>query len=312
MLVKSDRVDARSLELFAQSRQYLGDLMGSAESGGDRQAGVGTGLSGGTAKRCVVCGVDCAGKPRVKDPNGRYYCKACHDDESARRTATAPSALDPVDPFENVASLASLAAAAPVAALPSVAMCPGCNRMLTEGAVVCMSCGFDQRSRRATTTRVQRAAKSAGWLAYVTNPGAWIQWVSAKPVMLQFAALFSLLIAVGLVISEGLIKRTAIQDPWNVTSYAPLLWLGGAGLYWVIGPLWYRLRLRLAAAEADVPTSRLAYFSTAVPALLWMIVMALAAGGVGRAGDDHAGLRFMLLTGPSRPCCSESVRFSSG
>lgn len=31
-----------------------------------------------TTKPCVVCGVDCTGRPRVKDPNGRYYCRPCY------------------------------------------------------------------------------------------------------------------------------------------------------------------------------------------------------------------------------------------
>ncbi|TVQ57097.1 MAG: hypothetical protein EA377_01195, partial [Phycisphaerales bacterium] len=31
-------------------------------------------------KICVVCNANCAGRPRVKDPKGRYYCRACYDE----------------------------------------------------------------------------------------------------------------------------------------------------------------------------------------------------------------------------------------
>ena len=31
-------------------------------------------------KICVVCHANCVGRPRVKDPKGRYYCRACYDE----------------------------------------------------------------------------------------------------------------------------------------------------------------------------------------------------------------------------------------
>ncbi len=30
-------------------------------------------------KTCVICGEDCSGRPRTKDPKGRYYCLPCYE-----------------------------------------------------------------------------------------------------------------------------------------------------------------------------------------------------------------------------------------
>lgn len=42
---------------------------------------------GGVQKLCVVCGQDVAGKPRTKDPKGRYYCQPCYDALMGRDTS---------------------------------------------------------------------------------------------------------------------------------------------------------------------------------------------------------------------------------
>jgi hypothetical protein len=97
------------------------------------------------SKTCVVCGADCDGKPRVKDPKGRYYCKACHESLSEKvgssrpdeidltaprpspRTAPRPGHdVDTSDEPADIAGLAALAAAAP-AAIPSTLACPACQ-----------------------------------------------------------------------------------------------------------------------------------------------------------------------------------------
>ena len=41
---------------------------------------------GNSLKVCVICGEDCSGRPRIKDSNGRYYHKSCHE-EALRRKA---------------------------------------------------------------------------------------------------------------------------------------------------------------------------------------------------------------------------------
>ncbi|MEM7621932.1 MAG: hypothetical protein AAF235_01870 [Planctomycetota bacterium] len=36
------------------------------------------------SKTCVICGVDCAGRPRIKDSRGRYACQVCFDAKQAK------------------------------------------------------------------------------------------------------------------------------------------------------------------------------------------------------------------------------------
>ena len=43
-------------------------------------------------KVCVVCRTDVAKLPRVKDPQGQYYCKGCY--ESARKQAAAQNTAE--------------------------------------------------------------------------------------------------------------------------------------------------------------------------------------------------------------------------
>ncbi|MFM9995235.1 MAG: hypothetical protein ACKVU4_05480 [Phycisphaerales bacterium] len=130
----------------------------------------------GTAKTCVVCGQDCSGKPRVKDPQGRYSCKSCHEAVLAKttpsrapvvRTATlgqrsppAPSPEpDPVfDGLDNAAvleGLESAGSAGPGALEP----CPRCGAMTGSGSLVCMSCGFNRQTGRAARTSVSKAPR---------------------------------------------------------------------------------------------------------------------------------------------------------
>lgn len=47
-----------------------------------------------TAKICGICGEDCAGQPRIKDPKGRYYHKACYERVMAERAAAASAPAD--------------------------------------------------------------------------------------------------------------------------------------------------------------------------------------------------------------------------
>lgn len=46
-------------------------------------------------KVCVICGEDCSGRPRIKDSNGRYYHKSCHEEALRRKPARAEAAPPP-------------------------------------------------------------------------------------------------------------------------------------------------------------------------------------------------------------------------
>ncbi len=76
------------------------------------------------AKTCIKCGQDCSGKPRTKDPQGRYTCRECYDKVTAARAAQPVAAVE----VKPVAAKAAVQAAAkpvvmakPVAAAKAVA-----------------------------------------------------------------------------------------------------------------------------------------------------------------------------------------------
>jgi hypothetical protein len=121
-------------------------------------------------KICVICGQNCAGKPRVKDNAGRYYCKACHERALARtRPSTAkppdvsPAAVDPA-PDADVFALEDILpdpSAAPLPEAPPITSsgslghrCRGCQAELPTGSVICVNCGTRVGSGRS----VPRAA----------------------------------------------------------------------------------------------------------------------------------------------------------
>lgn len=88
------------------------------------------------AKTCVVCGTDCTGKARVKDPKGRYYCKPCHDRGlREQKAATASAGDEPMD---------MLGAEADAATEQGGALCPMCISPVPAGAGACPSCGAPQ------------------------------------------------------------------------------------------------------------------------------------------------------------------------
>lgn len=125
-------------------------------------------------KICVVCGTDCADRPRLKDANGRYACQDCV--EAKRRAATGgraqarPTAKPKPRPTAPAAGRAGAATSgstnAPTSAgfsmdaylegvhTPDANPCPKCGAGRAADAVVCMQCGFDSASGRAMSTKV--------------------------------------------------------------------------------------------------------------------------------------------------------------
>ncbi len=125
-------------------------------------------------KVCVHCGVNCEGRPRVKDADGRYACKACFDRIAAggppAQAASAP-AVKVVASTKTPAAVGSGRAAsnASVAQIDDDAMdlsslvsaekqasenvhfaemqrCPHCNALAPAGSRICTGCGFDNQT----------------------------------------------------------------------------------------------------------------------------------------------------------------------
>lgn len=115
---------------------------------------------GRVSKVCVRCGRDCAGRPRVKDAQGRYTCgecveaiKAARARGPARAVPAAPAATEPAPADDGLIALddeplpASLLGEGP-------RTCGNCGMVLGSGAVVCMGCGFNTETGSLVSTRL--------------------------------------------------------------------------------------------------------------------------------------------------------------
>ncbi len=114
-------------------------------------------------KICIICGADCAARPRLKDSKGQYACQACV--KSRQRSRQAPKAPAPVATEAPPAigdgvgfSMDDYLGDAPAAASADPGShCPNCGAAKAAGAVVCMQCGYDSASGKAISTKVRKA-----------------------------------------------------------------------------------------------------------------------------------------------------------
>ncbi len=109
------------------------------------------------AKVCVSCQVDVTNAPRMKDPQGRYYCQAC---------ASKASKASPAKPISVVAPAVSgnqdfMAKIIDEAAEKASHVCPGCQHPIAPNAKLCTSCGFNIENGKRAQTRVERVAKES-------------------------------------------------------------------------------------------------------------------------------------------------------
>lgn len=127
-----------------------------------------------SGKICGICGEDCSGRPRIKDQQGRYFCKACAE-QAAKQRAAAPAAPKaappppPAEPAEDEALPASFWNDLPAAASP----CPSCGSPMSQGGVVCMSCGHNVQTGRGAKIKVAKARteRSTPRLGSALSPG---------------------------------------------------------------------------------------------------------------------------------------------
>ena len=112
-----------------------------------------------SAKVCVVCAEDCSARPRIKDNEGRYACKACVEKKKAAPRPAAAAARAPArsatlledEPYVDPV-LAELASGVQV--VESATACPSCG--LPISGAVCMSCGYNAATGKAVSTRVKK------------------------------------------------------------------------------------------------------------------------------------------------------------
>jgi len=109
-------------------------------------------------KICMFCQKDCSALPRVKDPAGRYACRACAEQAQERAQPAEPQADDGFDVFAGLnAQEIGIEEAAPAGQ-----NCPNCGVVRTPGAVVCMRCGYNQQTGRVISTKAAQPSAASG------------------------------------------------------------------------------------------------------------------------------------------------------
>ncbi len=129
------------------------------------------------SKVCGLCGEECSNRPRVKDQQGQYYCKACIAEKlrsnknsgadvaaAAAGGATAAALtdddavfdLDTADPGARPVPIEMLDNAEPTR------NCPMCFRSMPRDAKICVSCGFDPAKGIQSSTKIVKKA-GKGW-----------------------------------------------------------------------------------------------------------------------------------------------------
>ncbi len=139
-------------------------------------------------KVCVVCGQDCSGGPRVKDPHGRYFCRECYERAARRKkrreaemAAVAPPPEEPLEAelipededaglglFGELSSAEGGAAVATVQEIP----CPSCRHPMPAGAVLCMRCGYNRQLGTRMGTAGAAQAETGGGFSFGALGGA--------------------------------------------------------------------------------------------------------------------------------------------
>lgn len=99
------------------------------------------------SKVCTICGEDCSQRPRIRDAQGRYTCKACAEARAASASKLAPQTA-PSPAAEGVnAAFADF----------DFAPCPGCGAPLKSAVNVCVSCGYNKATGKQIKTVVSAA-----------------------------------------------------------------------------------------------------------------------------------------------------------
>ncbi|MEM1185522.1 MAG: hypothetical protein AAGI53_11055 [Planctomycetota bacterium] len=127
------------------------------------------------AKICVLCNEDCSDRPRIKNPEGQYACKACVEArQKSKSDRSAPIQPEPIDneafDLEPVGEpesdgvmdvlLADVPEATPAAAQGRA--CPACGAAMAADAIVCVSCGYNTATDTAVRTKSKNIRKEGG------------------------------------------------------------------------------------------------------------------------------------------------------
>lgn len=114
-----------------------------------------------TPKICVICHEDCSARPRIKDGQGRYACKAC----AAGRTKPAPIPAPVPEPIveDDLGFGLEDFMDAPADEQPALGhACPGCGAPVAADCVMCLACGTNVKTGKSAMTKIKTGEQSMG------------------------------------------------------------------------------------------------------------------------------------------------------
>jgi hypothetical protein len=146
-------------------------------------------------KIVIRCNQDCSDKPRTKDLQGSYTCKACFDKLQAAAQAKkaapigagvkvpprAPPVLSAAPQTQEADVLAALLDGPEVSTAP---ICPSCAGVLAEGSAVCLICGYNRATGQQVSTKQFAAPRektsrggggAGGAMSFLTSP--WVMFI---------------------------------------------------------------------------------------------------------------------------------------
>lgn len=253
--------------------------------------GAANAVSAPGGKKCVICGVDCAGRPRVKDPRGRYFCRPCYDSRaSSPDDAFAGGAAAPELATHGAASIGRLADpdaiipdfgasrddavsgddALSLEPLPPPMVGPGAGRFPGFAKKAVAKSGGGGRPIGAV---IKDFLVGSRILAVLSSPLA---------LLISYAAVLPERVDLGIGLLAGSLGARgdaggAGPDWGFLYAVAGLMAIIPALLMWILGPLWFRARLRWSGGASLEPReSRLVYFPSVIPYILWTLPFALS------------------------------------
>jgi hypothetical protein len=105
-------------------------------------------------KICIICGEDCAARPRVRDADGRYACRSCADQRKKARRLPKPVPIA-TPKAEEEPEIFELMLEDVKQPEETGEMCMGCGVRMSAGHVVCMRCGTNSQTGASAAINVQ-------------------------------------------------------------------------------------------------------------------------------------------------------------
>lgn len=189
-------------------------------------------------KICILCGQSCAGQARIKNGKGQYAHQSCAQAKQASKQDAAPveqsaissGSLYEVDAYNDAFGggmedlLGDLDHQDEV--VSSTSACPGCGHRMNDGAVVCLSCGFNTASGKAMSTKSKEVKIGPSVGGAALGGVAKVGGVAAAPLLPLIGALIGG--AIGAVIWAAIAYFTGYEVGFVAWGVGLLVGVGAA------------------------------------------------------------------------------------